>query len=158
MERREGSVLDLFLILLLVLCAAGLLFRWQFIREKADDSSTEEIELVLESEAIDRQAAGCLSVGEVLYDASGEPIGRVISVLVETVDAEVLSEGSYYVGTWDRERLCKILVTVRCERHASSGGQTRVRGTLLSVGESVQLFSVRSALRYRILKITNVFS
>ncbi len=154
MEHRKGSVLDLFLILLLLLCAAGLLFRWHLLRESETDRGTEQIELVLESEAIDPLAIGCLSVGDWLYQASGEPIGRVLTLSYGEVETEVLANGVYYVGAWDREHLCSIQVTVLCEGRVSEDGVMRAEGALLSVGESVQLFSARSALRYRIWGMT----
>ena len=158
MEYRKGSVLDLCVVLLLLLCVAGLLFRWQYLRSREGDDGTESIILTLESETIDPLAIESLSVGELMYQGSGEPLGQILSLSVNEVEAEVLSNGVYYVGVWDRERLCRLRVTVLCEGSILDHGGIRVAGILLSTGESVQLFTSRAALCYRVQEITRRLS
>ena len=152
--RREGErgigVIDLFLLLLLVLCLVGGLLRRQesFARR---EEHLERYRAVLISEPLLTESADCLKVGEELSELSGTSFGRVVAI--ERVSAPIMIEtGSGSVrGEWDIDVRCRLRVEVEVEGSAR-GGVLLLGGTLpLGVGGGRVLLSERMRLEVRLL-------
>lgn len=118
---RRGSLLDLFLlslVLLWVVCAGA---RYYALRVREASVGTADYLIELESDEVDAAVGESLSVGEVLYRESGEAFGVIESV--EAVDAEVrvLSGGAWAEGAWDRALRCRLRISVRVEGYLGDG-------------------------------------
>lgn len=118
---RRGSLLDLFLlslVLLWVVCAGA---RYYALRVREASVETTDFLVELESDEVDAAVGECLAVGERLYTEGGELFGVIESV--EAVDAEVrvLSDGVWKEGAWDRTLRCRLRISVRVEGHLGDG-------------------------------------
>ena len=141
---RRGSILDLFLIFLFVLCLLGVFFRWYELHGQQSSVELQELSVYAVLPDIDPRVAGSLEVGEALYNASGEYFGRVLEVKLLPARVTMLHEGKHYSGTWDEG----VRGTLEL-RIGFSGSKTQGRvlwhGTReLLVGERIELFGART--------------
>ena len=153
---RRGSILDLFFIFLFLLCIVGALLRWQELHRENTDIVLERFLLTAESEAVDARISECLTEGEILYTASGELFGKVRAVEAKPVQVTLLADGTYYSGSWDAEKRCRIEVEIEVEGVKNGEVLLRNGRIPLTVGQSVSLYSERTALTLKLFKLTPI--
>ncbi len=149
MKRRLNGT-DYFLILLLLCCAVGSVWRVWDLRsgERATDG---EYELLAEWKNVDKRTADCLSVGETLYTASGERFGRVSAVTASPAVLTVLVGGEIYQAQPVESGRLDLFVTVQFEGGKRGGVILHAGSTPLAVGESLRLYSERCELSCKII-------
>ena len=154
-KRWRVGVIDLLLVLALLLLAVGGLLRWQTLRELREAVADGAYHLVLTVEAIDTASAECLAEGEVLYDAAGRALGRVIALRREAAELCMSTDGGTVTGEWPQELRCRLVVRVAVEGSRREGVLTPTGWSPMPVGETVTLFSRRLRLCGR---VSGVFS
>lgn len=156
--RREGerriSVIDLFLLLLLVLCLVGGLLRRQDARARREES-LERYRAVWISETLLSESADCLAVGEELFDLSGTSFGRVTAIERVTAPLVIETANGTVRGEWEIGERCRLRVEVEMAG-SERGGVLLLGGTLpLGVGGARALFSERMRLDVRLLEFSS---
>lgn len=152
---RRGSILDLFLVFLLLLCILGAVLRWE--RQSRDrDLPLEQYRLTLQTVELARESADCLAVGDTLYAESGEPIGEVISLELMPARVTVPSLGAYYQGEWPLSERCVLRFDVAVSGRMRDGVLLYLGRTPMAVGTPQQLFSERVRLQTRVVDVTPV--
>lgn len=137
---------DWFLVLLLALCIAGMVFRqWSLRRGGIGELAVYTV--TAEWRDVDSRTADCLSEGEWLRTGAGELFGQVVRV--ERLPAAVrLSEGGqWYEGTWPDEARCGLVLTLSVQARESQGLLLRGGTHPLNTGETYLLYSGRAELR-----------
>ena len=152
-ERRHGSILDLFLIFLFLLCIVGTILRWQALRRDTGSADSMRLLIVARSEAVDTRIADCLSAGEMLYTASGEAFGRVVTVTYRSAEVSLLSGGVYHIGAWPMEARCRVEAVIETVGVGQNGTWLREGKYPLSVGESMLLYGERSTWRFSVAQL-----
>lgn len=154
--KRRGSILDLFLILLFLLCIVGAWIRWQELVWHGVGKSETTVEMIAQSDGVDTRILSCLSAGERLYTASGELFGTVRLVEGKPHSVILLEDGAFVQGEWDISRQCRL------EIHAMLTGAWRDSVFLregrypIAVGQSVVLYTECAELHLKIVKIMSV--
>ena len=156
-EERRISVIDLFLLLLLLLSLLGGLLRWQDSRTRSEENM-RTYRATLLSEVVFTESADTLAVGEWLFDPSGTPFGRIVAI--ERVSAPIVLEtGSGSVrGEWDISKRCRLRVTVEIEGSARGGVLLLGGTTPFAVGGDRVLFSERMRLEIRLVEFSELTS
>ena len=147
---QKGTMLDLFLVLLLFLCVAGGVFRW--IDMKSSQAPKVEQQFLLEfySDGIDSMIVDCLQEGEVLYQNDGSTVGILVGVKQVPLSVSLISGGEEVAGTWGSDRKCRIHITARCDGTVRDGMLLLGGKTPLGIGEKIILRSRGSELYYRL--------
>lgn len=137
---RRFRLTDFFLILLFLLCAAGMVFRYWGMRSGTGEE-LKPYELTAEWRNEDYRTVSCLREGDLLYTAAGELFGEVISV--ETVPALVrLREaGVLYEGRLPENTRCDVRLTVRVMGRTTGGMLLRDGAHPVNAGESYTLYA-----------------
>ena len=106
----RGSVLDVFLILLLLgsLVTAGL----RIYRSGGAEDASRRAEAVLLAREIRGEIARQIPVGAMLYASDGSPYGKVTQVRIKGSVAELTEGGVSYFGEWDPSLWCDLFLTV----------------------------------------------
>ncbi len=154
MEKRSdkrGSILDLFLVFLLLLCLLGVLLRWDGLRRETGEGLSAHV-LRMESGVIYRESADCLSAGETLYTASGEAVGEVRSIRILPAPITLQSLGRYYRGEWPIERRCILEIELSVTGRMRDGVLLLDGRVPLAVGSEQTLFSSATQLSLRLLQ------
>lgn len=149
----RGSLLDLFLVFLLLFCVLGAFLRRQSLRRDEEINTVTELHAEMLLHAVDPRMIGALSPGETLYRESGEAFGVLVSVEQGPTPITLTENGVSITGEWDESICCDLRLTV-----AFFGVETSERvlhgGTHpLSVGQSVICYGERAALQLKILRI-----
>lgn len=154
MRKKKGSILDLFLIFLLLLCIVGGLLRLRELRVQNAPVTTAPHTLTVAVARIDPRATDCIAVGELVYSESGELFGRVTAK--ETLPAKVtlLHEDAYVQGSWDAEIFVELRLSVEVDAVQSGRMLLHHATTPLSVGESFTICTERTELWVTLYKIT----
>lgn len=140
---RRGSVLDLFLVLLLVFGTAGAVLRY---REKRSEGSTASLSpyLVMAVVAdLPRETAECLDVGELLYTGAGEEYGVVREVRSRPARWRVTANGTLYEGEWPEEVRRDLTVTLELWGNEREGVLLRQGRWPLLAGQRTVVYSNR---------------
>lgn len=136
-RKRRGSIVDVFLILLILLSIVSII--WRYYRVSTTVSQLEKpLLLTAETEILDSGTYDCMRVGDKLYTASGELFGTLLSV--EKIQAEVslILDGEWYEGAWEEELRCKVRMEIAVNAIASERGDL-VAGSRVLVGEQLPL-------------------
>ena len=141
-EMRIG-VMDLFLVLALVLSLVGGLLRWQTLRGVREQGDLEDYRLVLTVDEIDRSAADCIEVGEMLYDAAGMALGRVTALRREAAELRLQTRDGILTGVWPETLRCRLVIEISVRGSLFDGVLTPEGHSPLPIGETVTLFSRR---------------
>ena len=151
---RRGSVLDLFLLSLVLLWVVCVGARYYALRVREASVGTADYLVELESDGVDAAVGESLAVGEVLYREGGEVLGVIESV--EAVDAEVrvLSGGVWSAGVWDRSLRCRLRISVRVEGHLGDGVLLLRGGVPLVKEERLLLDSPLTRLAWRVRAVS----
>lgn len=151
-EARRGSILDLFLVVLLLLAVLGALLRWER-QSRERGLPLEQYRLTLETLELARESADCLAVGDVLYTASGEKIGEVVALELLPVRLTVSSLGSYYRGEWPLSERCRLRLDVAVSGRVRDGVLLYMGRTPMAIGTPQELFSERVRLQTRVVEV-----
>ena len=89
----RGSILDLFLVMLLILGPAGAVMRYRDlrIREEGVELATYRVRAVMQS--LPRETAECAEEGARLYTAAGEYVGTVAAVTLSPTTVRLWRNG-----------------------------------------------------------------
>lgn len=139
----KGSILDLFLIFLFVLCIVGTLLRYQELRRRDRTGQFEGLYVIALTDALDARTAACISEGEMLYLASGEVFGKVASVSLRAFEEVFFSDGKYHRFSWESDRRCRLEMEIALEGVERDGVWQREGKYPMAVGERVTLYSER---------------
>ena len=153
---RRGSILDLFLIVLLLVAVLGSVLRWER-QNREIHQPLEQYRLILESVEMARESADCLAVGDILYTASGEAFGEVRVLEYLPARVTLISLGRYYRGEWPMSERCVLHVEVAVSGRMRDGVFLLGGRTPLAVGASQTLFSDRMQLKARVFDVTSDF-
>lgn len=146
----RGSVVDLFLLFLLLLSLVSGLIRWQESRARSEEG-LKTYRAVLLSETMVTESADCLEVGEWLFDPSGERVGRVTGISRVSAPLTLETDGGILRGEWEASKRCRLRVELEATG-GERGGVLLLGGTSpLAVGGERVLFSERMRLQARLL-------
>ena len=120
LQPKRGSVVDLILILLFLLCAAALLLRGRELNTTSGESlSTYTVTARIPS--LDARTAECISEGAHIYDASGTLIGTIRGIEKKPASFLILSNGEYHSAFWDAEVRCDVVLTFSVQGTGRNG-------------------------------------
>ena len=153
-REKRGSILDLFLIFLILLCAVGGILRWRQLRMGQGLVVTSSYTVTAVAEQVDPRVTECVSVGELVYLENGTLLGRVRAKSNRQSRTMLLSNGQYTEGFWDADVYVDLWLEIDIE--ATQRGQTVLLGatTPLSVGTSISVRSERTDLLVKLYKFS----
>ena len=154
MRKKRGSILDLFLIFLFLLCIVGGLLRLRELRVQNTPVATQPYTLTVVVSRIDPQTADCVEVGEQVYTESGTLFGSVSAKEILPARVTLTDGGAYVVGQWDAEIFVELTLEIEVEAMQNGHAILHQATTPLSVGESLTLCGERTALRVSLYKIS----
>ena len=142
-ETNRFRLTDLFLILLLLLCIAGMIFRHWSIRHNASEQ-LQSFSVTAVWKNVDNRTAACLQEGDWLYTAAGETFGQIMGAESRPAEVRLTEGGNWYEGAWPDDTRSDVYLTVSVR--AKTGEGTLLRGGThpLSVGQTCQLYSGRA--------------
>ncbi len=155
MTERRGSILDLFLTFLLLLCIVGGFLRMRELRVQAAPVKTAPHTLTLTVEKLSPQTAGCIAVGETVYTESGAVLGRVTAKETRPARVTLVQNGDAVSGEWDPALFVELRLEVEVDATVGERGLLLHATTPLSVGETLTLCTERTALRVILYEITS---
>ncbi|MBQ2734825.1 MAG: DUF4330 family protein [Clostridia bacterium] len=150
---RKGSILDLFLIFLLIFSILGIVLRYREMKQLSAKNEMREYVVLAVMEAIDPHVVECLQIGEELFTAAGEKWGRVASISRSPAKASLISDGKIVPGVWDGDRKCDLLVEIVFEGSENGGVVLQNGKAAILVGQNWTLYSERTVLLLRFLKV-----
>ena len=147
---RRGSIVDLFLVLLLLLSLASGLIRWNQSRIQTEEG-VEIYRAVLLSGIVTPESADCLEVGEWIFDEAGERIGRVIAIDRIAAPLTVETGNAVVRGEWEMSKRCRLRVEVELNGRERDGVLLVDAVSPFGIGGERVLFSERMRLEARLL-------
>ena len=151
--RRRGSILDLFLIFLLLLSLLGAAMRYRELHRGDFGAPLAEYKLTVRLQSVDPHLSDCIAVDDAVYTAAGELYGRVSDIRVLPAQVGLFSEGDFVLGEWDMKVRCDLEVDIVFEG-AESAGRVLWKGTgACFAGQSTALYTRRALLKGRILQV-----
>lgn len=153
-NKRNGSILDLFLIFLFLLCILGLLLRWHETQGEESNLSLSPYTLSARMSGVAPQTVDCVKEGGALYTASGELFGYVRGVLAEPAAVTLIADGEAWSGTWDPSVLNDLTLEIEVmgvwrEEILLHGGRVPI-----AVGQMLSLRSETVAFSLKLYKMT----
>ncbi len=149
-KQKKWTAADLFLILLAVLSLLGFFVRFWGIRSRGEENLRDYV-LTVEWKDVDARTVGSLQAGDLLYLASGERFGEVLSAEDEPSEVEVRQDGRIYRIPSTTRRDARITVAVK-GREAK--GQILGRsGDPVMIGQRLMLYSGTAEMSVRIASI-----
>ena len=152
---RRGSVLDLFLVCLILLSIVGVGMRWKVFYRDDNEKTLTGYRMTARMEGGDPRVVECLEVGERLYTAAGDAYGSIAQVSTAPTKIEILSNGVYHSGEWDPEVKCDLYVEIHFEGSENDGRVLWNGLCACLVGDSLTLYSERTALHLKIINISD---
>ena len=152
-EVGRHSMLDLFLILVLVVCIVGGGLRIYGLRAWQKVPPLQNLMIELQSDAIDGRAVNSIAAGESLYWQDGAVFGVVRDVQALPLSVTLFSNGEALIGEWDRNRCCRIQVTVECAGTVRDGVFLSGGKKPIGAGETLALIGDRSEIVYRVTRV-----
>jgi len=153
---KRGTMLDLFLVLLLFLCVAGGLIRW--LGTKSSEAANAEQQFLLEfySDGVDSMIIDCLREGEVLYQTDGSTFGTLAGIEQVPLSVSLTAGGEEIFGVWEPDRKCRVHITARCTGTTREGMLLLGGKIPLGIGEKIVLRTRGSELYYRLYQYHSV--
>jgi hypothetical protein len=149
-ERKKWTVADLFLILLAILSLVGIFIRFFGIRRQVVGEKYEySVGVVWEN--VDKRTAFELREGEVVYTASGEVFGRVLSMEQKPSLVELKKDGKIY-RVESEERL-DVRIELTVSGRESDGQILRGGREALMIGQTLRLYSMTAELPVQVTRI-----
>lgn len=153
-NRRNGSILDLFLIFLFLLCILGLLLRWHELKGEESNLSLSAYTLTARMSGVSPQTVDCVEEGDALYTATGELFGYVSRVIADPAEVTLIADGEAWSGAWDSSILNDLTVEIEVmgvwrEEILLHDGRKP-----LAVGQSLSLRSETVAFLLKLYKMT----
>ena len=154
-NRRNGSILDLFLIFLFLLCILGLLLRWHETQGEESNLSLSPYTLSVQMSGVSPGTVDCVEEGDALYTASGELFGYVREVLAEPAAVTLIADGEAWSGAWDPSILNDLTMEIEVmgvwrEDVLLHGGRMPI-----AVGQTLSLRSEAVAFSLKLYKMTS---
>jgi len=146
-------MLDLFLILLLLLCVVGMILKDRNLSGSHESEQTQEFVITLCSRAVDASVLECIEVGESVYGKDGQPIGRVLEVASAAQPVTLIRDGKVYVGEWDRQRLCRVQLRVYTQGTVRDGVFLLLGRIPLPLGGTMILKGAYTEMEYQMQKV-----
>ena len=137
---------DLLLIFVLVISLLSGFLRFREVKNQLTLPDISEHRVLLLTDAIDASAADCLELGELLYNAAGEEIGRVVQVERQLLEVSVKTERGTVTGAWPIEQKCRLQVEIAILGTMRDGVLLLDGKTPLPVGNRQTLFAARLML------------
>ncbi len=153
-REKRGSILDLFLIFLVLLCAVGGLLRWRQMRMGKGLVVTSSYTVTAVAQQVDPRVTECVSVGDLVYLENGTVFGRVTAKSNQPSRVTLLSDGEYKEGFWDTELYVDLWMEIEIEATQSGQGILLGATTPLSIGTPVSIRSERTALLVKLYKLS----
>lgn len=137
---RRLRLTDFFLILLFLLCVAGVVFRVWDLNDRAPEESVP-FAVAAEWRNADVRTAACLREGDVLYTAAGEIFGTVTSVTGTPARVRLREGGALYEGVYPDDTRCDLRLTVQVNGRLSGGILLRDGTREVNAGQVYRLYS-----------------
>ena len=153
-NKQNGSILDLFLIFLFLLCILGLLLRWHELKSEESKLSLSPYTLSAHMSGVAPGTVDCVKEGDALYTASGELFGYVRGVLAEPAAVTLIADGEALSGAWDPSILNDLTLEIEVmgvwrEAILLHGGRAPI-----AVGQTLFLRSETVAFALKLYKMT----
>lgn len=145
-----GSVLDVFLILLLLFSLLTVALRAYRLRTAED--ITERASVVLLAENVRGEIAQGIHVGERLYTVDGTFYGTVTQVRKTGSAVEIREGGRLYLGEWDPDIWCDLFLTVEVQGRERDGIFYQNGSHAVLTGQRAALYTRRTGLTYKALR------
>lgn len=142
---KKSGLLDVFIVLMIVFGAVGVLLRMQMLR--VTDSDEEEALITLTVEHFHTRGLDCVELGETLYTAGGEVYGEIAELSYTPETTSLLSDGVLHTGTPEDTTRVRLSVRVSLTGRAADGVFLREGKYAVMVGERVTLYGERCELR-----------
>ena len=145
-KKMRLGVGDWLLIFVLLISLLSGFLRFREMRDQSVESDLSEHRVLLLTDAVHTSTADCLNVGELLYNAAGDAIGRVIQVERQALEVSVKTERGSVRGAWPIEEKCRLRVEITVLGTMRDGVLLLDGKTPLPVGAGQTLFSGRLML------------
>jgi len=155
-REKRGSILDLFLIFLVLLCAVGGLLRWRQLRAGEGMTVTSAYTVTAVAQQVDPRVTECVSVGEPVYLENGTFFGKVTAKSNQPSRVSLLSDGAYTEGFWDTEMYVDLWLEIEIEATPKEQGILLGATLPLSLGTPVSIRSEKTALLVKLYKLSPV--
>lgn len=147
-NRRRIGVLDVFMGMLLLLGAIGLILRARILQSEVEVNETCAV--ICLARGVPADMAECLHVGEILYTADGSVWGVLREVEARPAEISVLQNGEHVSGVDPTGERLDLTLTVAVSGATSESGFLRDGKYVVLRGEGVLLYSERCALSLQI--------
>ena len=151
-QKRKGSVLDLFLIGLVLLSIFGWLLH-RYVNTETAVAENLQARIVLRSYALPSTVYECLSEGEPLYTEGGDLFGRILTLKRTDAKIELQNEQETAVGVWPLSERCVIEIEAEVVGKKKQDVFLYDARFPLSVGKSITLYSPKTHLSFILYKI-----
>lgn len=150
-KRFSGNLLDIVLIFLFVLSAALVLFRWK--SQKSVYKALEPFVITVSADSVQPQIVQCISVGESVYNATGERIGEIKEILTSGTKKLIDNGESYVLDTPAELALLELKLEITTV--GTLDGERFLQGGRYAMlpGDQSYLYTQRTGLLYLILDV-----
>ncbi len=138
MKERQGNVLDLFFVLLLILSAVGVGGR--FLRSETYDGEETEMLVRVRIPVSDASLEECLHPGERTYLSTGEYYGVLEALESERAEVRLFDGGRFVSGTWEEGGPREYLLTVRVKGRIRENVFYREGREAVLVGREIEVW------------------
>ncbi len=149
-ERRKWTVADVFFILLAILSLLGIFLRFWGMRNRGE-RELREYTVGAEWKNVDGRTVAPLREGELLYTASGELFGRVVSVEQKPSVVELKKDGKIY--RVESEERCDVQIYLSTMCRESDGQILREGREALMIGQTFSVYTMTAQMSVRITSI-----
>ena len=151
--KRNGSILDLFLIFLFLLCLLGIILRQQELAQANSHAALRSYTLLMRTDSLDAQIGYCIEVGERLYTDAGEYVGTVRAVTALPAKETLLKDGTVYQGEWEMQERCRLSLELAVEGNVAEDSFLLDGRKLFSIGSAHILCGRYTSLSWYLIGI-----
>lgn len=150
-KKRSFNALDWFLLFLILLSVASILWRQHAPDQKSQEAVT--LEVALRVEQIPKEMLSCIEAEELLYTAAGETFGRILHIDVEPSKEYHFLEGDFYYDAPQGSDRFDLILLVSVEGTKSGDVFLQNGRVALLFGKELKLYSHLATLHARVTKI-----
>jgi hypothetical protein len=150
-KKRSFNALDWFLLFLILLSVASVLWRQHAPDQKSQEAVT--LEVALRVEQIPKEILACIEAGELLYTASGEAFGSILQIDIEPSKEYHVSEGDFYYDAPQGSDRFNLILLVSVQGTKSGDVFLQNGRVALLLGKELNLYSHLATLQARVTKI-----